>query len=517
MEKKNSQPDLSSEILKASEEKYRMLAENISDIIWTYNMDAGQFTYISPSVFEMSGYMPEEVLQKGFAAFLTPESTEMLMLDIQGELQHFFETGKARKFYSREVQIITKQGKKVWCEILTRFKTGVNGETVAIGVARNVDKRKYAEEAVLQERRLLRTLIDNLPDTIYIKDKEGRKLIANPADLKVLGYSSEAEVIGKTDLDLLNPEIGARGYNDDMAILRQQQPVINHEEDFIDSDGNHRWLYTTKMPLFDGSGSIMGLVGIGRDITERRKTEQQLAKQAKELGELNATKDKFFSIIAHDLRSPFNVFLNLTQILEEDFSSMSPEEMFKFIRSMGTSASNLFRLLENLLEWSRMQRGMIKVDPVSFLLLPNVKSSLDLARESANRKDIEFTYCIPGDLFVYADEKMLDSTLRNLSSNAVKFTPKGGKIIIEAKPISGTVVEISVKDTGIGMNKAMIDGLFKIDVDINRKGTDGEPSSGLGLILCREFVEKNRGELRVESEKGKGTTFYFTVPVQARS
>ena len=179
---------------------------------------------------------------------------------------------------------------------------------------------------------------------------------------------------------------------------------------------------------------------------------------------------------------------------------------------MRDSATNLFRLLENLLEWSRLQRDITPFEPESFLLMCMMTESMRPVMDSANKKEIEISYEIPGDLEVFADENMLASTLRNLTSNAVKYTPKGGKVTITAKLVPGHSVEISVRDTGIGMTPEMVDDLFRLDVQTNRKGTDGEPSSGLGLLLCKDFVEKHGGKIWVESEEGKGSTFCFTLP-----
>ena len=390
----------------------------------------------------------------------------------------------------------------------------IRGHWNAICIIHDITDRKKKEEAIKRERILLRTLIDNLPDTIYIKDIEGRKVIANPADLKILGYDSESEVTGKTDLDMFDTETGRRGYNDDMAILREHKSMINREENFIDSDGSERWLYTTKMPLRNESDEVIGLIGIGRDITDRRKSEVQLALQAEELKELNATKDKFFSIIAHDMRSPFNAFLGLTKMLEEDHQIMTQEEITEFIHMMGVSADNLYRLLENLLEWSQLQRGLIVAAPELLQLKPRVEESIDLAKESARKKGVVINLSIADDLVVYADTKMFDGIMRNLSSNAIKFTPPGGTVMISARAAADNFVEVSVNDSGIGMNREMLENLFKIDINTSRAGTDGEPSSGLGLILCKEFAERNHGKLWVESKEDKGSTFYFTLPAK---
>jgi signal transduction histidine kinase len=173
--------------------------------------------------------------------------------------------------------------------------------------------------------------------------------------------------------------------------------------------------------------------------------------------------------------------------------------------------SNLFSLLENLLEWSRFNRGLISMNPESFLILPKIIESQQTVLESASKKGILMNYAIPVDLSVVADINMFGSIIRNLIYNAVKFTPTGGKIIIAAKTLADNRVEVSISDTGIGMSKEILDKLFQLDGKINRKGTEGEPSTGLGLILCKDFIEMHGGEISVESEEGKGSIFKFTV------
>jgi signal transduction histidine kinase len=178
---------------------------------------------------------------------------------------------------------------------------------------------------------------------------------------------------------------------------------------------------------------------------------------------------------------------------------------------MNISAINLYGLLENLLDWARIQRGITSFAPESFLLMPKMAESMQTVLESVMKKQIQIIYEIPDNLEVYADGNMLGSTIRNLASNAVKFTPQGGKVTITAKQLPGNAVEISISDTGIGMNKRMIDNLFSLDEQTNRKGTEGEPSTGLGLIICKDFVEKHGGKIWAESEKAKGSTFHFTL------
>ena len=219
----------------------------------------------------------------------------------------------------------------------------------------------------------------------------------------------------------------------------------------------------------------------------------------------------FFSIIAHDLRSSFNGFMGLTQIMAEEFSSLTMDEMQHLAECMRNSAANLFRLLEDLLQWAIMQQGLIPFNPEEVRLLHVTDQCIGMVRELACSRGIDLICDIPGDLTVWADSHMLQTVIRNLLSNAMKFTSKNGTIALSAAAADHGV-EVAVRDSGIGMNHEIINHLFQIDGKNKRTGLDGEPGVGFGLLLCKEFVEKHGGEIRVESEEGRGSGFYFTMP-----
>jgi len=248
------------------------------------------------------------------------------------------------------------------------------------------------------------------------------------------------------------------------------------------------------------------------EVIARVGTHIKLHRQSIELRKLNITKDKFFSIIAHDLRGSMGGFMGLTEVLAEKLRLMSMEDIQRYLESMRKSSASLYRLLENLLNWARVQQGSIPFKPEHIRLLSILNESLELIKESATNKEIEIIYDIPAQLFVFGDNNVLQMILRNHISNAIKFTPRGGKIMVFAKSTEDNGVEISVKDSGIGMSPAMLESLFRLDAHNNRTGTDGEPSTGLGLVLCKEYIEKHGGQIRVESEVGKGSTFTFTIP-----
>ena len=239
----------------------------------------------------------------------------------------------------------------------------------------------------------------------------------------------------------------------------------------------------------------------------------ELLLQKKELLEVIATKNKFFSIIAHDLRGPLGGFMGLTGILADEFLDFTQSEQMEMISDMSHSSRNMYNLLENLLEWAQMQRGNMEFKPQILNIKDVVTECLLSATESARKKDIEVVV----DLVVvqegYADKNMLQGVTRNLVSNAIKFTQKGGKVVISAGLETGNMLAISVKDTGIGMTDQMLDNLFQIGANTKRKGTEGELSTGLGLLLCKEFVEKLGGKIRVTSVPNKGSDFRFTIPL----
>lgn len=254
---------------------------------------------------------------------------------------------------------------------------------------------------------------------------------------------------------------------------------------------------------------------IANSYQQSKQIEEQYNKiqdQNSELEELNATKDKFFSIIAHDLRNPFGVILSTTEFISNPDYQFTKEELIDFSKDINHTAKTIFNLLENLLTWARSQHGNVPYEPESIPASEILDTTRFVIDSQAEAKKISIECNAPADLACSADRNMLLTVLRNLCSNAIKFTPVGGKIELSAKLIDDGTVEFRVKDNGVGISPENINKLFRIDVNVTTIGTSDEKGTGLGLILCKEFVEKNGGKIRVESEVNKGTTFIFTVP-----
>lgn len=247
------------------------------------------------------------------------------------------------------------------------------------------------------------------------------------------------------------------------------------------------------------------------EVKARVATHLKIQRQSKELIELNATKDKFFSIIAHDLRNPFSVLLGMSDLLLTNYTTYDDETRLELIEIQHETTKQTFTLLENLLEWSKIQRGKFdfNADCISLneLILQNIKNHTELAKQ----KNIQLLNINTEDQTIFADTNMLQTILRNLVVNAIKFTNEGGIVSFSVKE-SGEFVEVSVSDNGVGISEENLQKLFRIDGNITTQGTAKEKGSGLGLMLCKEFVEIHNGKIWVESEKGKGSSFKFTVP-----
>jgi len=249
-----------------------------------------------------------------------------------------------------------------------------------------------------------------------------------------------------------------------------------------------------------------------RNMQKQLQTQNaQLQRSDEALRQANASKDTFFSIIAHDLRSPFTALLGYAEIALHYLDKSSKEEMKEYITQIKSSAESLYALLENLLTWSRLQRGVMNYRPEDFSLNTIVEPIVSLFSSTAEQKQIRLCPRVPETIVVHADTNMISTVIRNLLSNALKFTETGGSITIAARQ-DAECIEVAVSDTGVGIPADKLPKLFRIDTKLTTTGTAGEKGTGLGLPLCKDLIEKNDGALWVESESGKGSTFRFTLP-----
>ena len=238
---------------------------------------------------------------------------------------------------------------------------------------------------------------------------------------------------------------------------------------------------------------------------------EKIARLNEELKELNTTKDKFFSIIAHDMRNAFTPIMRYSQLLTRLVSYEENSKTSQIVNRLYTIIQNTYKLMENLLNWSRIQIGVVKCNPEKMLLHSAVLNSLSLLSESAMQKQIRLTLSIPVEYEIVTDRNTLDTVLRNLIGNAIKFTNNGGAVNISARRTQ-KIIEICIADTGIGIKKEILPTLFRIDEKNIQNGTNGDRGTGLGLIICKDLLEKMKGKIWAESEEEKGTSFYIQLP-----
>jgi PAS domain S-box-containing protein len=394
------------------------------------------------------------------------------------------------------------------------------GSTRLYSIVQDVTDRKLAQKSLRDLNWRLESLVESTHIGTWEWNVQTGEAVFNEVWANIIGYTllELTPVSIKTWEMLTHPEDYV--FCIDLLNKHFAGELPYYDNDFRMKHKNGQWVWIHdrgRVVTRTQDGKPLMMFGTHSDITGRKQVEETLRMNEENLRKINAEKDKFFSIIAHDLRSPFNGFLGLTEIMVDGLAGMTMDEIQKIALLLRKSATNLYSLLSNLLEWSRMQRGLTSFVPSSFLLMPKISENIALVKDAADKKEILISYAVAQDLYVYADENMLGGVLRNLLNNAVKFTAKGGIIMISAKIKSDQFVEISVRDTGIGMNKNLLDNLFHLDVNTSRKGTDGESSTGLGLMISNDFIEKNGGKLSIESHEGVGSVFYFTVPVHGES
>jgi two-component system, sensor histidine kinase and response regulator len=367
------------------------------------------------------------------------------------------------------------------------------------------DKWKLSEGPIM-------AIVDSTPSGICITDESGVFEYVNPAYCSIYGYEPE-ELIGRhfTMIVAENQRPWLIELHDKFIAgtteVRGEWPVLNKA-------GRSLFILADAVRIIDGAGRPKKVTFV-TDITARKKIEDELAQSENLLREVVATKDKFASIIAHDLRNSFQILGMSAELLMMEARELSSVGILARAGNMLQTSQAAFELLTNLLAWAQSQTGTIEYQPVELNLLATVRSSIKPIEEKALAKNIRIKVDIPGALFVCADQNMLKTIVLNLLGNALKFTDSGESVTISAHedPDSFTV---AVCDSGIGMSEEKLDQLFRADCKCGSLGTNGETGTGLGLLLCKEFVEKNGGRIWVQSKKGEGSTFSFSLPKKDR-
>jgi PAS domain S-box-containing protein len=513
----------SEKILQDSSEKFKKLVENTSDVIWLLDTDFSPL-YVSPSITNVSGYTVEEEMNMKLEDRFPPSSLEKIYKENIIFINKLKNNDIQESYHIvLQVEYKLKNGNLTWVELTISPVFDEKMNLIAFqGVTRNIDERRKAENALKESEKKYKLIVENTSDVIWIMDKDLKTTYISPSIEKFTGYSPEeykllsfSEKYSQGSIDLINMKF------DEISSLMNHSSYdenfsMTFDVEFIKKVGAVVIGEITATAIFDPQNDLIGYHGITRDVTERKLNEQIVLDSEKRLRELNKSKDKFFSIIAHDLKNPLGTFKDMTKILHENFDSIDEENKKNLVAGMNQSAAHLIDLLENLLQWTRSQTGNIPFAPEMIDLHFVVSNSIDIMKMNADVKHIRIVSNVSELTFVFADLNMISTVIRNLISNAIKFTFENGEIEIKFKKTRGSngekLIEISVSDNGIGIEDNIIQKLFKIESQYTSLGTSKEKGTGLGLILCNEFIEKHNGTIHVVSEPKKGTTFIISLP-----
>jgi PAS domain S-box-containing protein len=506
------------EKLRESEQLYRFLTETMKDVVWTLNTKTLYFNYLSPSIFNLRGYTPEEIKAQPMDAALTPEQSA----DLKEEMRSCVADFRANKinsdtYFTNEVEQPCKDGKMVSTEVVTCYYLNKKNNSVELhGVTRDITDRKMAEKALKESEEKFREMAELLPQIVFETDMQGKLTYVNRQAFVLLGYPEDMDIKNFSTIDLYIPDDRPR------AILNIQQRMAGKKEGSNEytiqrADGSLINALVYSNPIIKENKPV-GLRGIIVDISERKQSERQINQQNAELQKLNGEKDKFFSIIAHDLKSPFNGILGFSNLLVEQVREKDYNSIEKYAQIIQQSSGRAMDLLMNLMEWASSQTGRLEFNPEYFELVSDINELILFFKDIAGQKSISISSQLPSNAPVFADKAMISTILRNLISNAIKFSHPGGEIVISVEE-NQTRLTISVSDKGVGIPKNSIDKLFRIDENYSTPGTQNEKGTGLGLILCKEFIEKHKGKIWVASEAENpsagiagGSSFYFSIP-----
>ncbi len=485
--------------LRDREQYLNAILETTRDGFWTLDM-AGRVTEVNAAYRDMSGYTNNELRQMSIPdldALEKPNETEDRIKRIIAKGSECFETRHRRK-----------DGSLFDVEVSVSYIESGGGKLVCF--CRDITDRKQAEALLRHREEEFRAMAENAPDIVARFDQHFRHVYINRIIEKHTSKHRE-EFIGKTNEDLNMPEEHVKLWHGKLEKVFHSGQETEMFFDFSTLAGRKHY-HSRIVPEFAPDGTVASVLSITRDITEQHEAENEIRRINQRLEIANAEKDKLFSIIAHDLKSPMSGLVTSTEMLANQ-PGMFSEKDFRFLsRELHASAKNSFELLEDLLQWARMSQGGIDYAPIPSSLDELLNMGLSTAQDLAKNKEIALRRDIDPSLTVLVDQPMIKTVIRNILFNAIKFTPRHGEIVITARQAEQKAT-MTIQDNGMGMDEQMLSSLFTLEKGKLRLGTDGEKGTGLGLVLCKQFIEKHGGQIWLKSHPGQGTTVSFTLPM----
>jgi PAS domain S-box-containing protein len=478
--------------LKKSEARYKRLINNTTSLIMEVNVDTYEIISCNPAMAKSLSKTVNELIGKKLSDLISPEIFEKRKEMGEKALKenkvlHFEDERDGRHFLNNLVPYISDKGRFVQT------------------VAHDITNLKI-KQALIDSEETLSLIIENMPFGVFAHKMDGKFNLVNNKAADYTGYSKN-ELLKMKVSDIDRDSVTRKDREQIWEKLIKGESVEIQSVHFRrDGSSYPVQINITAVRL----KKVKTLLAIVQDITDRKKAEAELKQSEARYRELNATKDKFFSIISHDLRNPFSAILGLSDLAVKKIQNGEYDKIQMFSEAIHKTSRQAYNLLNNLLCWSRLQRGKIDFNPQKIEMYKVIQEVVGLLNANIREKSLNLSVKVADDLIIFADPDMLQTIIRNLLSNAIKFTPENGQISISSKS-QGDATLIEVEDSGIGIPKEDLTKLFKIASNFSTSGTNDEKGTGLGLILCKDFVEKHNGKIWVESEPGKGTKFSFIL------
>jgi PAS domain S-box-containing protein len=494
------------EALRDSAVLYHSLVDCLPQNIFRKDRE-GRFTFVNPRFCQTLGRPPEEILGRTDFDFFPPDLAAKYREDDRGvmERQTVLDAVEAH---------VRPGGGMLYVQVLKTPLYDATGQIIGVqGIFWDVTERKRMEQAIEHERDLLQALLDSIPDAIYFKDAESRFLRSSRAMAAKFGLDDPRQLLGKRDSDFFGPEHAAQAYADEQRILLTGEPLVGLKEQETYPDGRSSWALTTKMPLRDGAGRIIGTFGVSKDITMLVAAEEQLAQARDAAIQSMRLKGEFLANMSHELRTPMHAIIGMTGCLLETELTAEQRDAAETVRR---SAEALLGIINDILDLSRLEARGLKLDVTDFDLRDLVEGTAELLAETAHSKGLELVVDMPADLppLWRGDPARLRQVLTNLIGNAIKFTERGWVSIettVGTDESGAGRLNCVIRDTGIGIAREALGRIFEPFRQADGSTTRKYGGTGLGLAISRQIVGLMGGEIEVESEPGRGSAFRFTA------
>jgi PAS domain S-box-containing protein len=447
------------------------------------------------------GATPEQCVGKSDFDFFSREHAERAFADEQSIIR----TGQA--VIGKTERLTRRDGRQAWASSTKLPWRDAEGRVIGtFGITRDITEMKEAEEKLFEERNLLSTIINQIPSRLYVKDTAGRFVLNNQAHLETLGVKTQAEAVGRTTADFFPGERGEQALADDRQVLEGGLPIHNQERGQVHPDGHVTWSLVTKVPLRDSRGTLIGLVGVSHDITERKRQEEEAKKNAAELARSNAELEQFAYVASHDLQEPLRAVASCVQLLKKRYEGQLDARADEFIAHAVDGTKRMQALITDLLAYSRVGTHTHPFESVELgEVVDEALTNLTIAvQESGAVVKHE------GLPQVIADGSQLVQVFQNLVGNAIKFRgERPPEIRIAAQRGEGEWV-LSVADNGIGIEPQYFERIFRVFQRLHTRAR--YPGTGIGLAICKKIVERHGGRIWIESQPERGSTFFFSLP-----